>query len=89
MSWISVEERLPDEGKEVLVFEDGAVGINYIPYAQSVPAQRVGRFAGGHDYVTHWMELPAPPNLSIRPQPKEEYAKGIPQGHEAAELDSI
>lgn len=26
---------------------------------------------------------------SIRPQPKEEYAKGIPQGHEACENDGI
>ena len=29
------------------------------------------------------------PEPSIRPQPKEEYAKGIPQGHEACENDGI
>lgn len=60
--WISVKDGLPRDGVRVLVLEDGAIELNYIPYAQSVANARVGRFMSGHDYVTHWMYLPKPPS---------------------------
>lgn len=53
--WISIDERLPEEFENVLVY-DGVVTIDHIS-------------AGGewwyhnHDAVTHWMPLPEPPKM--------------------------
>jgi len=58
--WISVDERLPERGKHVLVVEDGNVTMNYIPYAIR-DGEPVMRFAHGHDYITHWRPLPPAP----------------------------
>jgi Protein of unknown function (DUF551)/Helix-turn-helix len=62
--WISVKRRLPPEGEHVLTFEDGSITMNYIPYCNAVGiagTSYVGRFASGHDFVSHWMPLPSPP----------------------------
>jgi hypothetical protein len=66
MTWISVEDRLPDEGKDVLVW-DGNLNLDKIPIYE-IAAYR--RFANGNLFIsglyslqgiTHWMPLPEPP----------------------------
>ena len=56
--WISVEERLPEQGERVLVSNGGFICESYL--SQSGKWQR-----GGVDMFfmtpTHWMPLPAPP----------------------------
>jgi len=62
MQWVSVNERLPEPGRNVLIFtKSGNVGEgNYIEndewvqYRWSVPSVK----------VTHWMPLPEPPTAS-------------------------
>ena len=57
MSWISVEDRLPDEGKFYFTYcaESGGVGVlEYIGNYFSDPEDNVYP-------VTHYMELPNPP----------------------------
>jgi hypothetical protein len=45
--WISVEDRLPEEGEHILVcYSDGWICDQYTPF---------------DDGVTHWMPLPEPP----------------------------
>ena len=61
--WISVKDRLPNEGRNVLVFIPyKKVNLHYVSYLESkkwyVP-DRIGRFEL-HD-VTHWKPLPASP----------------------------
>lgn len=51
--WISVKERLPENGIEVLVVSDGETGASWHE------AGEFGWAIGGT--VTHWMPLPQPP----------------------------
>ena len=62
--WISVEERLPKEGEEVLVF--GYWHEKFQPLMCYLSPHRKGKWfttiAGQQVYtVTHWMPLPEPP----------------------------
>ena len=67
MEWISVKDRLPELGQELIYW--------FPPFSKAY----IGRFGGGdspasvHFYsnqgfstgdVTHWMPLPPPPNAS-------------------------
>ena len=57
--WISVEDRLPDHPNKVLIYsKSGKYGVGkYI--------ERMDCFiATGQTVVTHWMELPEPPEVS-------------------------
>ena len=52
--WISVKDRLPEDGQDVLVWDDG--GFAYID------VRLCGTWKYGGNYgVTHWMPLPEPP----------------------------
>lgn len=51
--WISVKERLPENGIEVLVVSDGETGASWHEKGE------FGWAIGGT--VTHWMPLPEPP----------------------------
>ncbi len=64
--WISVEERLPAEGNEVLIY-NGNAGKRYtdvwmLLYDEDGPywEDTVG-YQYGVDEATHWMPLPEPP----------------------------
>lgn len=67
MEWISVEDRLPEREREVLVLEDdGDMSVRYIPrYRGGEYAGDCGRswYPGGLsvDFTTHWIPLPTPP----------------------------
>ena len=65
--WISVKDRLPEEGEYVLCV---LKGFNYggkIQVCKFVPADKFKdkphfeHFRNGFPYVTHWMTLPQPP----------------------------
>jgi hypothetical protein len=53
MEWISVEDRLPEEGDVVLTFSKNG--------GRAVRKFDNGQF-GYYDDITHWMPLPDPPN---------------------------
>jgi hypothetical protein len=64
--WISVEERLPeDEDRELT----SVLGWNGVSAREVVfaPRERSGSqwssAAGGHEFITHWMPLPEPPEV--------------------------
>lgn len=67
--WISVEERLPDTGREVLVclehLETPGFYILGIDFYQNHP--RKEWYSGSPDNykITHWQELPSLPNAEI------------------------
>ena len=60
--WISVEDRLPEAGQHVLIFE---------PHCLSNPDRGIGdgfcdgdfldKKPNGSYWITHWMPLPEPP----------------------------
>ena len=54
--WIPVEERLPEDGKDVLVFIRGNVdlGYHFAQYGWETYTMQRGD-------ITHWMPLPEPP----------------------------
>lgn len=69
MQWISVNDQLPEEGKNVLVFS-GMIDVNNIPIYE-IATYRI--FNNGSCFVTgpyslsditHWMPLPQPPKES-------------------------
>ena len=73
--WISVKERLPEEGQRVLVFADGRYGdeglffdarFNPKHYGIGEPFRETGDCGipgeGFMGNVTHWMPLPPAPN---------------------------
>jgi len=68
MKWIDVNEKLPQRGKEVLVYGyDKTMSIRYRPY-KSKCGDHVGDdgmswFPDGWpvNNTTHWMKLPKPP----------------------------
>ena len=53
-NWISVEDELPDEGKDYLVSTGNNVNFDYFNTL-------VNHFSFYADDVTHWMPLPPPP----------------------------
>ncbi len=63
MEWISVDDRMPQEGEKVLIYIPfRGVHLNYVSYVEGgkwfVPAM-YGR--NNITDVTHWLPLPEPP----------------------------
>jgi hypothetical protein len=57
--WISVKERLPENGQRVLVYYRNQIGETCdITETRYVAGGYIGFWGGG---VTHWMPLPEPP----------------------------
>ena len=56
MKWISVEDKLPEDHLDVLVWEEHAGR----DYALSYYVDGLGWYKGTPD-VTHWQPLPKPP----------------------------
>lgn len=60
MEWISVNDRLPDDGQEVVTYKNGIYEI------QKYEKRRNGWISRSYWFwtmatVTHWMPLPEPP----------------------------
>jgi len=74
MNWISVKEKLPEQGKDVLIFAPAlravhgiAVGFlmgknNRWRIIYDLPKEMGHHAADGFSPVTHWMPLPEIPN---------------------------
>lgn len=61
MEWISVEDRLPENYQEVIVFVDAA-NAKEIYMAQYMNLSFNILVSGNHsNFITHWMPLPEPP----------------------------
>ncbi len=67
--WTSVEDRLPEDGRQVLVYSKRK---NYGDFTAIVSPRR-GMYVGDGDWITlqdwdvkptHWMPLPSPPEVS-------------------------
>lgn len=59
-TWISVEERLPNEAVRVLTYSGDIVKENWLfTVAFSGGERKEWKYMDG--FVTHWMPLPAPP----------------------------
>lgn len=59
--WISVEERLPEEGVIVLVYFDGVIATSEIVTMDMVDEKPMWSYTGAGGDPTHWMPLPEPP----------------------------
>lgn len=68
MKWISVKDRLPNKNQKVLIFLDGYSHRNHIDLVSFIGINGSYYFWDADEYgyeeneVTHWMELPKPPN---------------------------
>lgn len=56
--WISVEERLPEEGVSVLIYGFGCVDIGWV-IDTGWRSEYINDYDEGE--ITHWMPLPEPP----------------------------
>lgn len=68
--WISVEERLPKYGQQVLVFDnvEGCFDIWTLDLEEDSCPEGWYSSAGWHrdiDDITHWMPLPSPPGEEV------------------------
>lgn len=64
--WISVEERLPEEEDRELTSVLGwnGVSVREVVFApRERPCSQWSSAAGGHEFITHWMPLPEPPEV--------------------------
>lgn len=68
--WISVEERVPEVGEDVLTLSaTGAARVMHLNksgYDWSVEVSRWHGFLMPRDSVTHWMPLPEPPKEATK-----------------------
>jgi hypothetical protein len=65
--WISVEERLPEEEDRELTSVLGwnGVSVREVVFApRERPCSQWSSAAGGHEFITHWMPLPEPPEVT-------------------------
>ena len=60
--WIPVSERLPEKGKEPVLFYKKEIGIDigYLVIEDTLMFDGIGV---GWVHATHWMPLPAPPEV--------------------------
>ena len=58
--WISVNDRLPKEGENVLVFRDNGFAVSEI-YMTDYEGKPMWNYTGLGGDPTHWMPLPQPP----------------------------
>lgn len=64
IEWISVEDRLPEIAKMVLVYTKNGVIDTAWRTGFSIPQGKWDTYSGaiyGNDKITHWMPLPEPP----------------------------
>ena len=64
VKWISVKERLPDKGNDVLTYETSKyVGVERIAIDRLGEGEKhpIWMYTTGWFEVTHWMPLPEPP----------------------------
>ncbi len=62
--WVSVEEALPTEWENVLVFEDGGISIAFIDIKSWWDYESYYKNDTWHQvFPTHWMPLPEPPKM--------------------------
>lgn len=59
--WISVEERLPEEGVIVLVYFDGVIATSEIVVMDMVDEKPMWSYTGAGGDPTYWMPLPKAP----------------------------
>lgn len=64
--WIDVEERLPTVGVSVLVFTKPGAGGYRLMFRTEEPDvwRNIDNSSGLHGWVTHWIPLPASPDLN-------------------------
>ena len=67
--WISVKERLPAEGSRVLTYDGYAVCASEF---DDLRFHEPGCSDHMHAYVSHWMPLPDPPAIVLKPLTKTE-----------------
>jgi hypothetical protein len=59
-NWISVKDRLPEKGQEVLIFDKYTDTVNYCWYNEGI--WDCGCYCEiYYNHVTHWQPIPAPP----------------------------
>lgn len=58
MNWINVNDRLPEEGQRILIWDNE--GVDTANYTEGQFEWQGLRLSEGS--VTHWMHLPQPPN---------------------------
>lgn len=59
-NWISVKDRLPEEGSEVLACLSNPYSVFTADYNRGY-FDLLGYLGNGKEQVTHWMPLPEPP----------------------------
>ena len=64
MDWISVKERLPETGQEVLMWQECQP---YAPgsFRYDMCVYNTGVYQPWWKHVTHWMPLPEPPKEAV------------------------
>lgn len=59
--WISVKERLPEEGKEVLVYIPKYIQQYFIAFLSLKNSEWSNRYCANMEEITHWQPLPSRP----------------------------
>lgn len=65
--WISVKDRLPDSFDVVLVYSDGFISISWRETEKrknGIVGWHWNSYPDSFGYVTHWMPLPEPPEVT-------------------------
>jgi hypothetical protein len=64
MEWISVKERMPERETDVLIFGDGRLSLGYLLYNMDVFLCNDTSNESKTFNITHWMPLPAIPQIN-------------------------
>lgn len=61
--WISVEERLPEGDEPEAVLGWNGIRVREVVFCPRCKEGDQWSSFGGHEYVTHWMPMPEPPEV--------------------------
>lgn len=66
MEWIKIEDKLPEQGKEVLVWSD-RYGLTFATFVDENKYGTIWRYQGDHivtfNAPSHWMPSPSRPKI--------------------------